>query len=361
VTVGDRPPQDPLRCVKPAVRAAKAYTLVAREAPVKINQNENPYDVPEALKDRVLERARRRPWSRYPPFDPADLLEALGRHAGWRADGILAGNGSNELIQALLLATVGAGTRVAIPEPTFTLYGLLTSILGGERITVPLAPDLSYDAAALAAPRADVTVVCSPNNPTGGALPLDALRGLCAESPGLVVVDEAYHEFAGFSAVPLLGHHPNLVVLRTFSKALSLAGLRVGYLLAAPELVREVNKARLPYTVNFFSHDAALAALAEAGRLGENVRRIVAAREALFAALRGMAGVRPHPSQANFILFELDREPRPVFDRLYARGVLVRDVSGYPRLERCLRVSVGTEAENAAFLDALRAAMAEAA
>ena len=125
---------DPLRHVKPSVRALAAYTLALREAPVKINQNENPWDLPEAVKRRVLDKALARPWSRYPDFDPKDLLDALARFSGWRADGILAGNGSNEAIEALLLVTVGPGTKVVIPEPTFTLYALMTTILGGEPV-----------------------------------------------------------------------------------------------------------------------------------------------------------------------------------------------------------------------------------
>ena len=139
------------RCVTSSPRCApsKAYTLAARQAPVKINQNENPYDLPEAVKRRVVEQALLRPWSRYPAFDPRELLETLAAFSGWRADGILAGNGSNELIEALLLVTVGPGTRVVIPEPTFTLYALLTRILGGEAVRVPLGPELEYDAGAL--------------------------------------------------------------------------------------------------------------------------------------------------------------------------------------------------------------------
>ena len=133
------------------MRALEAYTLAARPARVKINQNENPFELPEAVKREVLEEALRRPWGRYPDFDPQELLLALARFAGWTADGVLAGNGSNELIQALLLVTVGAQTRVVIPEPTFTLYGLLTGILGGEVVRVRTGPDLRYDAAALVA------------------------------------------------------------------------------------------------------------------------------------------------------------------------------------------------------------------
>jgi histidinol-phosphate aminotransferase len=351
-----------LRHIKPAVRKVAAYTLSARRAPVKLNQNENPFDVPEALKRRVIEQALRRPWSRYPDFDPQELLHALARFSGWRADGILAGNGSNELIEALLLVTVGEGTRVVIPEPTFTLYALLTGMLGGRAVRVPLGEDFAYDGALLARARrevdAPVTVVCSPNNPTGGLLPADDLRRLCEESDGLVVVDEAYHEFSRQSAVPLLAEHPNLIVLRTFSKAMGLAGLRLGYLLASPEIVREVNKARLPYNLNFFSQAAALAVLEEAPAFGEAVGRLIAMRDQLALDLATVPGVRVFPSRANFLLFELaEAEPRRVFEALHAKGVLVRDVSAYPRLQRCLRVTVGSEDENAAFLGALRAVL----
>jgi histidinol-phosphate/aromatic aminotransferase/cobyric acid decarboxylase-like protein len=387
----------PLRHVKPAVRALAAYALARREAPVKINQNENPWDLPEAVKRRVLEKALARPWSRYPDFDPRDLVEALARFSGWRSDGVLVGNGSNEMIEALFLVTVGPGTKVVIPEPTFTLYAILTTILGGAPVRVPLslrgAPVVSggeesavasadpsgrgapkslrmthafaYDTDALLHARrasgASVTVVCSPNNPTGTSLPLADVERLCADGDGLVVVDEAYHEFAGRTVVPLLERHPNLVVLRTFSKAMALAGLRVGYLLASPELVREVNKARLPYNLNFLSQAAATAAIEEGSTLAANVGRLVAERERLLARLADVPGVRTFSSDANFFLIEcLAAEAKAVFASLLRRGVLVRDVTSYPMLSRCLRVSVGSEEENDAFLHALGTALAEA-
>jgi histidinol-phosphate aminotransferase len=362
---------DPLRHVKPAVRATAAYTLALREAPVKINQNENPWDLADAVKRRVVETALRRPWSRYPDFDPKELLLALARFSGWREDGVLAGNGSNELIEALLLVTVGTGTRVVIPEPTFTLYALMTTILGGEPVRVPLAPasggapGLVYDVDAIARARraadASVTIVCSPNNPTGNGLALEDVERLCRESDSLVVIDEAYHEFSGETVVPLLARNPNLVVLRTFSKAMALAGLRVGYLLASPDLVREVNKARLPYNLNFFSQAAARAALEEREALETSVARLVMERERVLAALFAMPGVRAWPSRANFFILELLEgiEPRAVFASMLRRGVLVRDVTSYPMLGRCLRVSVGSEDENEAFLRALGTALGE--
>jgi histidinol-phosphate aminotransferase len=356
---------DPLRHVKPAVREIGAYTLAAREARVKINQNENPWDLPESVKRRVLDHALARPWCRYPDFDPRELTEALARFSGWRADGVLAGNGSNELIEALLLVTVGPGTRVVIPEPTFTLYALLTGILGGEAVRVALTDELRYDVRALVEARrrteAAVTIVCSPNNPTGTSLSRSALERLCRAGDGLVVLDEAYHEFSGETAVPLLESHPNLVIFRTFSKAMALAGLRVGYLLASPDLVREVNKARLPYNLNFFTQAAALAALGEEDLLRERVRRVVEERERLLGRLADVPGVRAWPSKANFFLLELlATSPGAVFEALYRRGVLVRDVSTYPMLSRCLRISLGTPEENDTFLHALGAALGEA-
>lgn len=364
---------DPLRHVKPAVRGIAAYTLALREAPVKINQNENPWDLEDAVKRRVIEAALGRPWSRYPDFDPKELLVALARFSGWREDGVLAGNGSNELIEALLLVTVGAGTRVVIPAPTFTLYALMTTILGGEPVRVPLRPastdpaaGLAYDVDAISAARRDsgasVTIVCSPNNPTGNTLTLAAIERLCDESDSLVVIDEAYHEFSGETVVPLLARHPNLVVLRTFSKAMALAGLRVGYLLASPELVREINKARLPYNLNFFSQAAAIAALEEREALEASVARLVRERERVLAALGSMPGVRAWPSRANFFVLEIleGADPKAVFASMLRRGVLVRDVTSYPMLARCLRASIGTEEENDAFLHALGTALGEA-
>jgi histidinol-phosphate aminotransferase len=352
---------DPLASVKPAVRALSAYTLAAYRAPVKLNQNENPWELPDGVRQAIAQRALAQPWSRYPDFDPRELLEALSRFAGWPATGILAGNGSNELIEALLLVTVGPGVRVAIPEPTFTLYALLTGILGGDLVRVPLDPNLEYDVEELcaAAAEASVLVVCSPNNPTGGVLTPEEVERLCRASRGLVVIDEAYHEFSGVTVVPLLARHENLVVLRTFSKAMALAGLRLGYLMAAPALVREIDKARLPYNINVFSQTAALVLLEDMSAVRDTVARLVEERARLAEALAALPGVRVYPSQANFLLLELSHAtPAEVFAAAYAEGVLIRNVSSYPRLSRCVRVSVGTPGENQRLIEALRTALA---
>ncbi|HEX7957421.1 MAG TPA: aminotransferase class I/II-fold pyridoxal phosphate-dependent enzyme, partial [Pyrinomonadaceae bacterium] len=235
---------NPLDRIKPRVRELKAYTLKPDRGAVKLNQNENPWGVPEAVKRETLRRLEGRQWARYPDFVPASLHEKLAAFAGWRADGVVAGNGSNELIQATLMVTVGEGRRVLISEPTFALYRQVATVLGGEVLSVPLNEELGFDVSALRetiereAP--DVTILCSPNNPTGCRVGEGDLEELLGATAGVVVVDEAYFEFSGRTVAPLLERHANLAVFRTFSKAMGLAGLRVGYLLAAPELAREV-------------------------------------------------------------------------------------------------------------------------
>ncbi|HJU55937.1 MAG TPA: histidinol-phosphate transaminase [Pyrinomonadaceae bacterium] len=350
---------DPLDTIKQRVRRLRAYTLVPARALVKLNQNENPWDAPERIKEESLRRLDERAWARYPDFVPASLHERLAAFAGWRADGVLAGNGSNELIQALLMVTVGEGKRVLISEPTFTLYRQVATILGGEVLSVPLDENLSFDAAALAQAVTDVrpavTIICSPNNPTGCRLGEHELAKLLELSAGLVVVDEAYFEFSGRTIVPLLRRHRNLVVLRTFSKAMAMAGLRVGYLLAAPELTREVAKAVLPYNLNVVSQTAAVVALElYETEIKPLVERIVTERGRLSSALAEIDGLAPVPSHANFMVVRSSLEPRFVFAELLKRDILIRDVSGYPMLKEFFRVSVGTPGENDLLIASLR-------
>jgi len=350
---------NPLDKIKPPVRGLRAYTLAPDRAPVKINQNENPFGVPEAVRAETLRRMGRRSWSRYPDFVPASLHERLAGFAGWTAAGVIAGNGSNELIQATLMVTVGEGRRVLISEPTFALYRQVTTVLGGDVLSVPLNEGLRFDVAALRTAiereRPDVTILCSPNNPTGCVIGAEDLEGLLASARGLVVVDEAYFEFSGRTVAPLLARHPNLLVFRTFSKAMGLAGLRVGYLLAAPEVAREVSKAVLPYNLNVFSQTAAEVAVEMyEEELRPRVERIVAERERLFAELNKIEGLTPVASRANFMVVRSAVEPRGVYEGLLGRGVLIRDVSGYPMLRDYFRVSVGTPEENDRLLGGLR-------
>ena len=348
--------QTALEKIKPAVRGARAYTLKHLDAPVKINQNENPFDIPAPVKEAVARTMAGKAWSRYPAFVPTELARKLAEFSHWTPEGILVGNGSNELIQAILTVTVEKGKRVAIPQPTFTLYELMSTILGGEIQSIPLTSKLEFDLAALrsAVRSADLTIICSPNNPTGCLLAQEDLRLLLQEATGLVVLDEAYHEFSRQTVVPLLREFENLVVLRTFSKAMAMAGLRVGYLLGHPALVTEISKAKLPYNLNIFSLAAAQAAVEHFELLRPQIDLLIRERERVFSALARIPGLKPYPSHANFIAIETAKPPGELFEALYAEGLLVRDVSQYPMLEKFLRISIGSPEENDRLLAALQ-------
>ena len=344
--------------IKASVLGLRPYTLVPQRALVKLNQNENPWDAPVEIKHETLRRMKDRAWSRYPDFTPRQLQERLAEFSGCEPNGIIAGNGSNELIQAVLMVTIGQGKRVLITEPTFALYRQIAIVLGGEVITVPLSRDLQFDIAALVEmikkEQPDVTIICSPNNPTGCVIGDAELTVLLKASRGLLVVDEAYHEFAHHTVIPLLTNHENLVVLRTFSKAMAMAALRVGYLLAAPELVREIAKAVLPYNLNAFSQIAA-----EVGiemfevKLKPLVESICAERDRLYVELARIPGLVPVRSHANFMVVRSIQNPVRVCAELLDRDILIRDVSGYPMLRDYFRVSVGTREENDFLIKAL--------
>jgi len=351
-----------LRHVKAAVRGLEAYTLKHYQPRIKLNQNESPYDVPADLKREILARAAERPWNRYPPFVSENFISAVSEATGWPAEGVLVANGSNELIQSVLAVVVQPGVSVVIPEPTFTLYRLMTEVNGGTVDSVPLDQELRFDVEGIIEVARDgkaaAVVLCTPNNPTGGALTQEEIERIHDHTDALILLDQAYVEFGGYDALPLLRDRPRLVILRTFSKAMAMAGLRAGYLLAHPEVVTEVNKAKLPYNVNFFTEIAAAEVLRARERLEPIVREIRLERDRLVAGLGEIPGIRVFPSAANFVLFRVEppeMDHRVVFERLLREhGILVRDVSKYPMLEGCLRVNAGTPEENDAFLGAMR-------
>jgi histidinol-phosphate aminotransferase len=344
--------------IKPAIRVFRPDHRGGVQVDVKLDQNENPYDFPVSLKDEVMAAVAKKAWGRYPSARPEILTAALSRFVGWPAEGIVLGNGSNELIHAILVAACGAGRRLVTVTPTFGLYKLHATFLDSEVHEVPLRPDLSFDATAIRAEadrvNADVIAVCSPNNPTGSILGRDELESIVRGFGGFVVVDEAYHEFAGTSFVPLLERYKNLLLLRTFSKAMGLAGVRIGYLLAHRQAAEQIEKAKVPFSVNLFSCEAARVALEHFSLVEERIRLIVSERDRLMAGLARVQQIRAYPSAANFILFDVIGDRQQVLRGLIERGVLIRDVSSPGLLANAVRVSVGTPAENDRFLHALR-------
>lgn len=340
----------------PSVRALGAYTLKATEARVKLNQNESPFDLPLAFKDRVLRRVEAMPWNRYPDFHPADLLDAIGHHHGLNGNHVLVGNGSNELIQAIFAAIVQRGTRVAIPEPTFSLYRMMIQANEGDVVDVRLREDFSYDRAAwraLAMANDAHLLLCTPNNPTGSSVDAELVAELAGLTDHLVIVDEAYQHFGTYDLSTLVSQFDNVIVLRTFSKALGLAGIRFGYALAAPALVPEIGKVKLPYNVNLFTLEVARQILEDPALLQRAAEPLVQEREKLEDACAALPFEQVIRGMANFVVVR-HRRASALFDFLFARGILVRDIGKYPMLEHCLRFSVGAPEETDELIAALQ-------
>ena len=358
----------PVHLVRAAVRNERPYRVPTTvETAAKLDQNESPFDLPAELKNAAMD-ALSEPWNRYPDDRPHRLVARLTADYGLAPGSVLVGHGSNEMVHTLGLCFLGEGTPVVLPAPMFALYGSVARMHEARVVGVPPEADLSHDASRIldAAQAADapLTVVTTPNNPTGALIAHDDLRRLAGGVPGVLVVDEAYHEFTtGPTGIDLLAEFDNVIVMRTFSKAMGLAGLRLGVLAAAPALMAEIEKARLPFLVDRFSEAVGLAVLDHPDLVVERVATLSAERDRLLADLKAMDGVETGPAAANFFLFRTGLDAPSLHAALAAEGVLVRDVTGYPELAArdgrpgWLRVSVGTADENRLFRHALAAAL----
>lgn len=354
-----------IRKVRPSVRRESPYVVGAPPtADVKLNQNESPYGLPPALKEEIAERLREIPLNRYPAEQPERLRAALAERLDLAPEGIIVGNGSNELTYTMGQALMTPGDAVVLPRPMFALYAKVARMNGADLTEVPPREDLTFDTQALVdaieREQPALVMVASPNNPTGRAMPLAEIRRLVEAAPGFVVVDEAYVEFGEEeSARTLLDDHPGVILLRTFSKAYGLAGLRVGFLAMRPALGRELMKARLPFMTSRLSEEVALTILEREDLMQERIEELRRSTAQLRDGLEAVAGVEVVPSQSNFMLFKPPVEDAPALLEHLAEeeSVLVRDMSGYPSLEGYLRVCAGTPEENKAFLAALERAL----
>ncbi len=338
--------------IKPEIRNLKGYVAPPQGRVIaKLNQNENPYDIPAEWKQNILNQMAGLEWGRYPDNQPAALREKLAGQFGVKPNQILLGHGSNQLLYLVATAVITPGDPVLTAPPTFSLMDLAARLNQGRSVQVLKKPDLSIDQDAFlkAAKSAKLIFLCSPDNPTGLTVKQDFLEEVLSGTNGLVLWDEAYAEFCGKSAIPLLDQYPNLIVSRTLSKAFSLAGLRIGYFIARPEVSSELAKVNIPYNLDLFSVLVAEQLLDESGWMEKTVQRILEERARLFAAMQKLEGIKPFPSEANFITFEVE-DAKGVLKKLQERGVLIRDMTYYPRLESALRVTVGTPEENDVFL-----------
>ncbi|MEO0557576.1 MAG: aminotransferase class I/II-fold pyridoxal phosphate-dependent enzyme [Bacteroidota bacterium] len=361
-----------LHLVRPEIRAETAYRVpTTTHVDAKVDQNESPFDLPESVKQAAIADALATPWNRYPDDRPHRLIAALADRWEIPAEGLIVGHGSNEIAHTIGLCFLSEGTPVVLPHPMFALYASVARMHGARLVEVDPRPDFGHDASAIldaaVGSNAPLTIVTTPNNPTGQSISHENLNALAEGVPGVLLIDEAYHEFVtGPTALDLVKRHDNVLVMRTFSKAMGMAGVRLGTLIGAPDLIQEIEKARVPFLVDRWGEALGLAMLDHADLIDDRVRQLVASRDELFAWVTGLEGVEAIPSDANFFLFRTPLDASVLRAQMAERGVLIRDVTGYPALAPregtpgWTRVSIGTDVENAAFREALSGVLRDA-
>lgn len=357
--------QDIEGLIRPQLKSMKAYTPIEPanvlsqridippERVIKLDGNENPYGCSAKVKNALANYAY---YHLYPDPEQRELRRALGEYTGLSSDYIVAGAGSDELIDLVLRLSIGPGDRVINCPPTFGMYPFSTDVCGGTVVNIPRKQDFSIDTTAIKKAlnkRTKVIFVASPNNPSGNLTPEFQIQELLNTNT-LVVIDEAYFEFSGITVAPLVPKHPNLIVLRTFSKWAGLAGLRVGYGIFPINLAKYLMKIKQPYNVNAAAQVAALESLKDIDHLRSTVKAIIRERERLFNELCQFDWLKVLPSQANFVLcYVLNGRAKTIHQELQRRGIFIRYFDT-PQLRDCLRISVGKPEHTEALIGALR-------
>ena len=345
--------------VRPDLELGEGYHSPQVDAEVRLNTNESPFAPPDEWREELRAALEEVSFHRYPDRPATELRQAVADLHGVTADEVFCANGSNEVLQSVLLAFGGPGRRALLFEPTYALHSHIARITGtevveGQRDDTFLIDDQDAERL-IAAGRPAITFLCSPNNPTGRAEPSDTVERVARVAPGLVVVDEAYGQFSSWTALGLRGPaQPGLVVTRTFSKTWALAGARLGYLVADPGVVEACEAVALPYHLSAQTQLAGLLALRHVREMETRVARITEERGRVAAALNELP-VDSWPSDANFILFRpRERDADGVWRSLLAHSVLIRNCASWEGLKGCLRVTIGTPEENNRFLQGLK-------
>jgi len=338
--------------IRKDISALTAYQVADSRGMIKLDAMENPYPMPKALHEGWQQMLTNTDINRYPDADMAELRQQIAQLDGMDSDQVLIGNGSDELIQMILMAADSGAC--AIPTPTFVMYQLISRWLKRPVVTLGLDEDFQLDGQNLlrtcGREKAAVSFLACPNNPTGNMWPLETVRAIAQGFNGLVVIDEAYRPFADRTHTELIA--PNVVVLRTFSK-MGWAGLRLGYALGDANTIANINKVRLPYNINTLTQQSALLLLRHRELFGTQCMRIVEERERMIERLTAMDGVTPFPSQANFVLLRVADAERS-FAHLQASGILVKNLhQANSVLAQCLRITIGTPEENDALISAM--------
>lgn len=345
-----------VRSSQPALAGLVPYDPKYLPAQHMLSANENPNNVPEDVQIEIRKALKNFDFNRYPDPLANELRDLIAEANGLMRDNVLVGNGGDELLFNFALAWGGPGRTFLNVPPTFSVYEANARLVESNIVSIPRKANFEIDEDAVlervAQGDIDYLVINSPNNPTGKLAPGAFVRKLLDATDALVMVDEAYFEFSCSTMRPLLEQHKNLVILRTFSKAFSLAGVRLGYLLANEDVVREFIKVRQPYSVDALSQAIGCVVYRNRAKFVPGINTIIEQRSLVLEQLRAMPGVEAFDSDSNYILIRLD-EADAVWQALYERGILIRDFSQTPLLENCLRMTVGLPEENKAFLDAL--------
>ncbi|MFD0669089.1 histidinol-phosphate transaminase [Ramlibacter sp. MAHUQ-53] len=354
-------PPNLARLIRQDVQSMHAYAVQDARGLVKLDAMENPFPLSPTLQAELGKRLGAVELHRYPGPRIDALREALARYAGLpKGCALMLGNGSDELISLVAMACDTPGASILAPLPGFVMYAMSAQLQGLKFIGVDLTPDFQLDESAMLAAIAQhqptIIYLAYPNNPTANLWDDAAVERIIQAAPGLVVIDEAYQPFSSRTYLDRLGKHPNVLLMRTLSK-FGLAGIRLGYLMGPAALVHEIDKVRPPYNVSVLNAEAALFALEHADVYAQQAAQLRAERARLIEALAAMPGVHPFPSDANMVLVRVPQADS-VFSGMKHRGVLVKNVSKmHPLLANCLRLTVGTPAENDQMLAALQASL----
>lgn len=348
---------DLMELVRDKVKGLKAYQVENLDEGIKLHANENPYPPSPELLKKIFQRLDELELNRYPDPDCKNLKQAIANKTGAHPEQIIIGNGSDELIQYLMQVLCDEGDTIAFPDPTFAMYGITAQCLGLTPVNFPLDDNWDFEAQTalevLAKNKARLVFISYPNNPTGNCFSEQEIQKLIEQFDGIVVLDEAYHDFAGKSFLKEMDKHNNLVVLRSLSK-IGLAGLRIGYGIFPSVLAEQVNKVRLPYNSNSLSQWVATELLNDFAHVQNQISSIVEERSRLMDELSKLSTIIAYPSNSNFILFQATNGGEKLFNELKKSGTLLRNLNAHPRLKNCLRVTIGTKQENDQFLDQLR-------
>ncbi|MDP1637575.1 MAG: histidinol-phosphate transaminase [Candidatus Nitrotoga sp.] len=336
----------------------QAYPVSDSTGMVKLDAMENPYSLPQSLREEISHLVADVAINRYPDADAQQLKASIRVVTGLpQSMDILLGNGSDEIIQLLALAVAKPNARLLSVEPSFVMYKMIAAFTGMQYVGVPLTEDFALDLPAMLTAMQQhqpaLVFLSYPNNPTGNLFDAEVIAQIIEAAPGLVVVDEAYYAFANASFMPMLTRYPNLLVMRTFSK-LGMAGLRLGFMVGSKVWLAQLEKLRLPYNIGVLTQQVAEKLLQHHDVLLRQAEQIKQDRAWLYERLVGVADVRPYVSDANFVLFRVMHADK-IFHGLKKRGVLIKNLSkSHPLLVDCLRVTVGTPQENEQFIRALQ-------